>query len=181
LATLSADYYYCGIWDATDGEWDWSECYDVWSEEHQRNVDRILAAAENYGGEFNLGNHCHGCYGQSRCPQFLLPMDLAETSLEPFTREGGLTNEKALEAFLLAQRVKETAEKVIELTKAYARQVDGLIDFSAGKVYAPVSCKGRASLDKKAIERDHPDIVERYTRFGSKYEQFKWLNIDKRK
>lgn len=180
-SALSADYYYVGIWDATDGEWDWSECFDVWSSDHQLNVDRVLAAANNYGGEYNVGSHCHGCWGRSRCPQFLMPLELAEGMLEPFTRPEGLTSETALAAMLTAERVLETATRVKDLAKAYARDIDGLVDPAAGKVYAPVSCKGRANLDRSSLERDHPELVQSYTKYGSNYEQFKWLNINKKK
>jgi hypothetical protein len=171
-----ADGYVTGIWDATEGRWEWSDYVDVWSEQAERNLDRVVAAARNYGGEFNVGSHCSSCYGRPHCPQYLLPPELAETSLAPFTESGAITHANALEALVFAKRAADTAKRVEELVKEYARQQGGLVDPARQKVWKPIRSKGKTSLDRKALERDHPELVEHYTSFGADYEQFRWVN-----
>src|SRR6185436_7901673 len=99
--------YFPGIWDATCGEWQWGAYVDLWSNEAVVNENAVLAAAANHGGEYNMGGHCSQCYGRQRCPQYLLPLDLADTSLAPFTAPGAITNENALEALMLAKRAAD--------------------------------------------------------------------------
>jgi hypothetical protein len=177
IASLEeADGYVTGIWDATEGRWEWTGYVDAWSEEAERNLDRVIAAAKNYGGEYIVGSHCSSCYGRPHCPQYLLPCELAETTLAPFTQPGAITHENALEALVMAKRALDTAKRVEDLVKAYARGEGGLVDAKRGKVWMPVRTRGRASLDRRALERDQPDIIERYTVFGADFEQFKWCN-----
>lgn len=176
---LEIDGYYTGIWDATEGQWEWSDYVDIWSNEHQLNCDRVLGAARNYGGEFNLGSHCRSCYGRTRCPQYLLPPDVAGEMLEQFKKEGGISPETALPALLAAQRAVDSGEEVIRLLKAYADQSGGIPDPSSGKVYAPITCKGRVTLDRARLESENPELVERYSRTGTSYQQFRWLKPKK--
>lgn len=171
--------YYPGIWDATEGEWLWGAYVDLWSEEADDNRKRVLAAAANHGGEYNMGGHCSQCYARSRCPQYLLPLDLASTSLEPFTRVGGVTNENAVQALLLAQRAADTAKAVRGLLEQYARDSGGVLDVERNKVWKPCKTKGRASLDRKALETAEPELAQRYMKFGSDFETFKWVNAPK--
>lgn len=175
-AKEQADGYATGIWDATEGRWDWTPYVDVWSEEAERNLDRVIGAAKNFGGEFNVGSHCASCHGRSHCPQYLLPPELAETSLAPFTQPGALTHENALEALVFAKRAQDIGKRVEDLVKAYARENGGLVDQERQKVWMPVRCKGKTSLDRRALERDQPEIIERYTVFGADYEQWKWCS-----
>jgi hypothetical protein len=171
-----ADGYATGIWDATEGRWEWTPYVDVWSEEAEKNLDRVIAAAKNYGGEYSVGTHCSSCYGRAHCPQYLLPPELAETSLAPFTEPGALNHENALEALVFAKRALDIGKRVEDLVKAYAREAGGLYDQARGKVWMPVRTKGKTSLDRRALERDQPQIIERYTIFGADYEQWKWCN-----
>lgn len=171
-----ADGYLTGIWDATEGRWEWTPYVDAWSEEAERNLDRVIGAAKNYNGEFVVGPHCSSCYGRAHCPQYLLPPELCESSLAPFTEPGALTHENALEALVLAKRALDLGKRVEDLVKAYARDQGGLRDAQRGKVWTPVRCKGKASLDRRSLERDQPEIIEKYTIFGADYEQWKWVN-----
>lgn len=171
--------YYPGIWDATEGEWLWGAYVDVWSEEAEGNRKRVLAAALNHGGEYNVGTHCSGCYARSKCPQFLLPLDLVGTSLEPFTRIGGITNENAVQALVLAQRAADTAKAVRGMLEQYARDNGGVLDVERNKVWKPCKTKGRASLDRKALETAEPELAQRYMKFGVDFETFKWVNAPK--
>lgn len=173
---FSADGYVTGIWDATAGEYHWSEWFDVWGEDASLHWERIVASVKNHGGEFSLGTHCQSCYARGKCPQYLLPMDLAETSLAPFTTEEGLTNEKAAEALMTAERVIKTAEMVKKRVQMYALENGGVVDEARGKVWKPMRCRGRASLDTKRLEAENPELAMRYTKFGTEYNQFKWVN-----
>ena len=105
-----------------------------------------------------------------------MPPELAETSLAPFVAPGALTNENALQALITAQRVADTAEEVIRLAKAYARDNGGLLDTERNKIYRGAPRNGRASLDQAALEADHPGLVAGYVKIGAPYEQFGWIN-----
>lgn len=171
-----ADGYVTGIWDATEGAWEWSEYVDMWSERAETNWQRVRASALNHGGEYSVGSHCTGCYGRKRCPQWLLPLDLAATSLEPFTREGGLTNETACQALLMSKRVEDTIKAVKEIAENFARDNNGIIDEERGKVWAPINVKGRTSFNSKQLEKDNPELAQQYISTGKPFQQFRWLN-----
>jgi cytochrome c5 len=172
---VGADGYYTGIWDCTEGEWQWSGYVDLWSEEHEANWERVRAAAKNHGGEYSVGSHCSSCYGRKRCPQWLLPPDLAATMLEPFTKAEALTHEAAAQALLLSKRAEDTIKAVKEICQHFANENDGILD-GKGKKWAPVYSKGKTSLDRKALERDNPEIVQRYTVLGQPYATYRWIN-----
>lgn len=170
---FGADGYVTGIWDATAGEWSWSDWFDVWGEAASDHWERIKAAVRNHGGEYSLGTHCQGCWSRGRCPQYLLPPDMAETSLAALTTEDGLDDEKAAAALMLAERAIKTAEAVKDRVKMYALENGGIV--SGGKVYKPIKCKGRTSLDTKRLEADNPELAMRYTKFGADYNTFRWV------
>lgn len=176
---FGCDGYYPAIWDATSGEWQWGDYVDAWSAEADDHLGRIVAAARNHGGEYAVGGHCSGCYARQRCPAYLLPLELACTSLAPFTEPGAITNENALEALMNAKRAIDTAETVKELVEQFARDNDGVVDAERGKVWKPCTVKGRTSFDAKRLEADHPELAQQYTKFGSSFEQFKWVNVPK--
>lgn len=171
---IGADGYYTGIWDCTEGEWQWSEYVDLWSEQHEQNWHRVRASALNHGGEYSVGSHCSSCYGRKRCPQWLLPPELVGTSLGPLTAPEELTQEHANELLLLSKRAEDTVDAVKDILKHYARESGGIAD-GKGKVWAPVTSKGKTSLDRKALERDNPEIVQRYTVLGQPYQTFRWV------
>ena len=173
-ALVGADGYYTLIWDCTEGEWSVSEYVDGFSEQAELNWLRVKGSALNHGKEYSLGSHCTNCYGRKRCPQWLLPLDLAGTQLEPFTKPEALTHEHASAALLLAKRAEDTADVVRDLCKAMARDTGGILD-GKGKKWAPVRSKGKLSLDRSTLEKENPDIVERYTVRGAPYETFRWI------
>lgn len=174
---LGCDGYHAGIWDATDGEWSWGPYVDSYSARFQETYDTLVAAAKNLAGEYNVGPHCMQCYSRWKCPQFLLPLDMVGTSLEPFTAPGVLTHETAAAALIMAARAEETAEEVKRLVKSFAQSNGGEVrDDSTGKVWRGVSCKGRATLDRASLEKENPELVQRHTRFGAAYYQYRWVN-----
>lgn len=171
-----ADGYCTGIWDATEGQWDWSDWVDVWSTRAERDWERVKASALNHGGEYSVGIHCKNCYGRKRCPQWLLPLDLVDTSLAPFTLEGALNGENALKALLLADRAEDTAKAVKDILKHYAREEGGIED-GKGKMWAPCKSKGRASFDSNGLERDHPELAQQYIKVGMPFETFRMVKV----
>lgn len=173
---FNADGYVTGIWDATSGEYSWSDWFDIWGEAASQHWERIVAAVKNHGGEYSLGTHCQGCYSRGKCPQYLLPLDMAETSLAALTTEDGLDDAKAVEALMLAERTIKTAEAVKERVKMYALENGKIVDEARGKVYRPIRIKGRATLDRKRFEAENPELAMRYTAYGSEYNQFRWVN-----
>jgi hypothetical protein len=138
-------------------------------------LELVLACAANEGGEFNVGSHCRSCYARKLCPQYLMPLDLAETTLAPLTVPGALTHDTAAAALLAAQRAADTAERVIALVKQYARD-HGAIPDGEGKVWGPIQSKGRTGLNRVALEKAYPDIVREYTTVGAPYDTFRWVN-----
>lgn len=176
--TLSLNGWTAGVFGATEGEWRWGDYHDAWSLEHEAEYTRAVASARNHGGEYNMGSHCQQCYARQRCPQYLLPPDMAETSLAPFVEPGAITNENATALLLLAQRAADTAKTVRGLLEDHARANGGIED-GAGKVWKPLPMRGRTSFDSKAFAKDNPGAIERYTKFGADYETFKWVNVPK--
>lgn len=166
--------YVPGIYDATAGEWIWGEYVDLYSEQHEDNVGLIEAAARNDGGEYNVGTHCSQCYARTQCPQFLMPPDVAFTTLEPFSAPGLVNHDNAAELMVLCQRAIDTAEAVKGYIKEFVRE-NGPIRHN-GKIWKGVPTKGKASLDRVALEKDHPDLCQSYTKFGNPYDTFRWVN-----
>lgn len=178
---LGAAGYFPGIWDATEGEWQWGEYVETLTEQYEENHATLVAAAMNAGGEYNVGPHCGQCYARKQCPQYLMPLELAETSLAPFTAPGGITNENAAEALLLAKRAADTADAVIDRIKQHVKDNGAVVHEATGKMWRGKEQRGRAGLDSKALEADHPELVQRYTKFGNPFSVYRWVNIEGKK
>ena len=170
----------CGIWDATGGQWSWGPLIDLESEEGVMAWKTVKAAAMNIDtpdNDYCTGPHCQEmCYGRQQCPAFLLPPEMAETSLAPFTKGGIIDNAKALHVRQLFERATTTLEVIKEALKAYAKTTP-IVDEATGKQWSSGPVKGRASLDSKALEVAHPEIVEKFIRIGKPSTQFRWRNI----
>lgn len=168
----SVDGVVCGIWHATEGTWEWGEYIALDSAEALDAWNRVKAAALNVDGDYSTGPHCRGCYSRGKCPAYLLPPDQAESSLARYFT-GDLDVGRAYELLVLKERAQEMVKTADKLIKAAADMFGG-IPGPDGKVYRPVECKGRASLDAKALEADNPELVQKYTRMGKPYSQFRW-------
>lgn len=169
---VGADRFVPVIYDATEATWHEGEPVEHFSDDFEAIVERVIAAAANYGGEYSLGSHCSRCYGRSKCPQYLMP-DMGESALAPFTKEGGITKENAFDALMAVKRAEDTISEVKRLLKAYVEDNDGIPD-GKGKVWRQTWVKGRAQLNRKALERDHPDIVQQYFEVGAPFCRFEW-------
>lgn len=170
------DYGCCGIWDLSGGQWQWGDLIDLsdWSGEADAIRARVVASARNSSSDYVMGTHCDGCYGRKRCPAYLMPPELAETSLAEFTT-GQLTGENAAKALLVSKRIEATLELVKDACKAYVRGGGTIQDPESGKVWMPVAMPGRASVDTKALSVEMPDIARKYTKQGAGYDMWKWV------
>ena len=165
------DAYCCGIWNATEGEWDWGEIHDLMDIGTMKIRERVVAAAKNTNGEYATGPHCHDCYQRLHCQEWLAPIANPETALAQVTT-GDLTQEKAAEALLQVKAIKDLVKLAESTLKAYADRVGGIV--SGDKVWISGPVKGRMSLDKKALEEDHPGLLDQYQKRGKDSVRYSW-------
>lgn len=171
------DAFACGIWDATGGEWSWGDMIAMDSEDAIRLWERVVHAAKNVGGEYCTGPHCGSCWQRWKCPAHLLPPDMAETTLAPFTAAGSITQDNAYQLRQIADRASDTVELVDKLLKEWAKTHGG-IDGPDGKKWLPVQTKGRESFDKARALADHPELSS-YMKRGAPYDVFRWVKASK--
>lgn len=176
-ADLHECSHFCtGLWYATEGEWKWGDLVDLESPEALRMWERVSYAAQNTEGPGVMGSHCGDCYSRLQCPEYLLPPEVASSSLACLTEGGELTEDKALELKLLLDRAKKTTEAAEKTLKEYAKRVGGIRD-GKGKIWKAIPVKGRASFDKKSLEKDMgKEFVEKYTKVGAQGTRMSWVN-----
>jgi hypothetical protein len=173
------DAFACGIWQATEGKWHWGELIELGSPQAMVLWETVIAAAKNKGGDYATGTHCRGCYSRFRCPAHLVAPGAA-LDLRPLTRE--LTKEDApavLQLLLQAQAAEDAITVVVKAARDYAARF-GLRDPETGKVYRPVVCQGRESLDQKKLKAlveqyTEDDLFGECTKRGAPYEMWRWL------
>jgi hypothetical protein len=171
---VGAQAYVTGQWGAVEGTWWWANrMVDLDGFSELDILGRVLAAAQNVGGDYAMGPHCSGCYGRERCPAYMIGPQDAHDTLAHYTGGEAITNEKAAELLMLVKRVKDMASKVEDELKHRVRT--GAIEVSDGngKVWKPTECQGRLSLSKKLLEADGIQ-VEKYMERGSSYERWSW-------
>jgi hypothetical protein len=168
----ACDHYCCGIWSAMDGTWQWGEIIPLASQQAADAMTAVLAAAQNEGDQYTIGNHCSGCYGRLQCPAYLLPPELAETSLAAFVDGGELDGAKAAELLLVLDRLEDTATRLRDNLKERVRA--GLEVVSGGKRWGIISVAGRKSLDQAALAAKLGDLAP-YQKTGKPSFQFRWV------
>lgn len=173
---FGAESIACGIWAATEGRWWWGPTISLWSPEGGELLDRVLHAARNTEGDFAVGGHCRECWARSSCPAYLIPPEMAETSLAPFVGGGQISNADALRVKLLVDRAKTTIERVDKELKALADR-QPIVDDAAGKQYGPIKVAGRTQFQTMRFKNDHPELADEYTRRGKESTQYRWTNI----
>jgi hypothetical protein len=170
------EYFACGIWQATEAQWQWGDTIDLLSLKASELSQRVRAAAANDSSDYNTGPHCRGCYQRLNCPAHALRaaegIDLARDELAPLV--GGLTADNALSVLLSIQAAEEVVATAKKTLQVWVER-NGWIR-SESKVYRPVMTTGRATLDEEALEKDMPGLLERYRRPGAPYPQFRWTN-----
>jgi hypothetical protein len=170
---------FTGIWSLTEGEWSFGRMLDMSDDvfsEIATITSRVLAAARNTEGDYSMGGHCNTCYGRLHCPSYLMPPEVAESSLAPFTDGtalAALSPKERGELLQLVERAVKTAEAAKAALKAgvYA----GLPVDADGKTYKPVKQKGRASFDAKTFEAEQPELARKYIKLGAPFDTFRWV------
>lgn len=163
----------CGIWDATLGEWHWGELVDLDSEEAVTLGERVIHAAKNTGGDFATGAHCRSCWSRFQCPAHLLGTAFTGSVFDAMTKADPAEDE-VRELLLAVQAQEDGIEKAKEFCKAWAEAHGGIRDPQARKVYLPIMCKGRESIDANKVLAEVPN-PERFFRQGKPYSMFRWV------
>jgi hypothetical protein len=179
---LDADEYVVGIWVIDEGYYLWGERITMMTERADEVWRRLRKAAGHISNRGTLGEHCHGCYARLHCGEYLMPPEVAETSLRPWTGAvGEYDADTAREALLSAQRAKDTAEAVIKNVRAFADRNGGIPSEDGSKVWSPSWCSGRKTVKLKTLKEEHPDLYERYETQGQPYQRYIWRNPPKKK
>lgn len=184
MSKFDCDGFVAGIWGAKEGTWWWGPML-TWNHNAPALMTilrRIVAAGTNDSPDYAVGQHCSGCYGRTHCPAWLLPPELAESSLAPFTVPGMVTSHaEAVQLVRLVKRAEDTAELASKLLREHVRQHGPIQDIEAGKQWGPITTRGKPSFNKTQFEKDYPEKAQEYITPGAPYEQFRWTNIKEKK
>lgn len=161
----------CGLWDATEAFWIWSEPIDLFWD-GPAILEKIRTAALNPPTQFTTGAHCRSCYRRMRCEAHLLPVTLKGTELGALTEEGITSPEKATELALLAFTMRDISDKAIDTLKAYVLQGGEIRD--GNRIYSPSERQGRESVSVKDLRAGLGQDAEQFIKKGQPYTQFDW-------
>lgn len=157
-------WFRTGVWSLTEGGWQWGDKVEMGTIQAACIFERIAAAALSDPAQFATGPHCSHCYARSHCREYLLPVADPEGALAPLAHAGGITADN----FVAARRLYERAAVYLEAVK---KGLDGFLEQHGpvpsedGRlVLRQVVSKGAPSLDRAALERDHPELVRSYLR-----------------
>lgn len=165
-----------GIWDCTEGRWEWSDPVDLYGFEGQALTSRVLAAAMN-DSELTMGSHCKSCYARLHCPEYTLPITVADSKLAPLTEGKELTEENALEALLFTLAVQDLAKAARDTLETYVDRHGPIVDPERGKAWKPIQMPGRESVDIKRLKEAMGEDADEFIRVGRPYQQFRWGKI----
>lgn len=181
-AKYGCDGFCVGIWACTEATYDWSGIIMVDSDEARAAWELIKHAATHTEGEARTGSHCaDDCYGRLHCEEWLLPAALATQDIGALGSlvegaSGEMDNDRALSLALLSKRLEDLGKVLKDHMRAYARR-HPVIDEESGKRYAAITTKGRLSLDRAAVEREHPGLLAKYEKRGNDIVQVRWKNL----
>lgn len=169
------DGYTPGLWSGTDSEWSWGtpvdlsspDALDLWLRLRRaaRNDHRLKTKEDDK--RFVTGAHCGACYGRMRCPEWAV---IAQTG---FAAPDDMLETNAAGMLMAAQALIERGERIKENVKVFVERGGVVKDPATGKVFLPTVTKGRESLDKEALLKDHPD-ASKYWRRGKPGQTFGW-------
>lgn len=202
MALTGAVAYCGGIWACTEGEWRWGSIVDPEDLGYLELRRTLLRAITNTDGPAVTGGHCLGCWSRHHCAEWTLPAaSVAGTPLDGLDHPDTITNERALELLLLAERLEELRDKARLILKGWARLNGGIRDAERGKVWQPTPVKGRLSLDRDGLRCEidrfldgieqaglrgtleaaglNPDALrfERHQNMGPPGERYGWVNL----
>lgn len=166
-----------GIWHAQEGTWEWGDFVsaDLFSEERDVAWSAVRAAAMHTEGDYATGPHCRRCYSRTKCPAYLVPPEHASDGISKYM-VGDLDNGRALELRRFLERVESTVKAAKERLEAFSDANGGIVDTEAGKVWKASTVKGKVGIDTKALEADHPELVQKYVKQGAPHVRYAWLN-----
>lgn len=155
------DTYCLGIWNATEGEWDWGNVYDLMEVDVMIIAERVRAAADNTSGEYATGSHCHTCWSRLYCKEWMAPVG-SETALASVASGDLVEPADLLKAIHQVKAYKDLLKLAEDTLKVHADRLGGIPD-GEGKVWGPGKAKHRSSLNRAMLEEECPGIVERCT------------------
>jgi hypothetical protein len=163
-----ASWYIPAHWIVDDGRWLIGERVDVDSIDGAARLEDVVFAAEHTATVGSPGPHCQECYERSHCPEYLMPPELAATSLAKFTEAGAIYSYDDVQTIARLEKTLEVAKRQL---KDSARQSGG-IPGPDGKIWKPVTMPGRQSADLKALQAAG---MTEYIKQGESFEQFRWV------
>lgn len=169
LADLhDCDQYVTALYGALEASWEVGSTVDVGSSAFTKDVLEVRSAAENTGDNLVRGTHCLNCYSRLRCSAWEF-LEAGEMVSEP---ESG---DQVVQLLLRARSYQDRADRIMDLAKAWVTAKGPVSDASTGKYYRMVECKGRKTLNEKAIEKvvGKERMHECYQE-GRPYHQTKW-------
>ncbi len=168
------DRFTCGLWIATDGEWQWMDRF-IEMTEADALYWRIKAAAE-MEDEAITGEHCENCYGRMHCNEYLLPAEFGSSDLASLAEPGYvLTNDVASWLVHIVQRQEKVVAVAKKQLQEFARRQGGIKDPETGKVWAPTEQQGRESvLSVKDLREQLGSEAEQYISRGKPFNRFMW-------
>lgn len=167
----NCEAFVTAIWSASEGTWLWGEWVDLSSEKAVTLWRTVKAAALNKDSGFVTGQHCRGCYARLHCQEHLMPV-----SGGPLAPLNGaeLDSDKALQALLYIQAAEDAIKKGKETLQEAVRRGLEIRDPVTGKVYRPISCKGRETVSVDALKSGLGEEAGKYIKRGGSFEQFRW-------
>jgi hypothetical protein len=167
LAVLKPDtpWLICGIWSLTEGGWQWGARVDLTGFASASLYETVAAAALSDPEVYSTGPHCQRCYGRRFCGEYLLPVAHPESAIAVLREPGQLVSaDQVLRLHRLRERLTEVLDVAKSTVEAWVVQNGPLPDENGGKVLRQVMTGPGTSVDMKALEAAHPDIVAKYSR-----------------
>lgn len=175
---VGADAFMVGLFIGETGVWDWNpEVVDVCSKRAAELWAEVRQAAENTTGEPVTGAHCRSCYSRLHCPEWVLPATVVGTELEPLVT-GSIDSDSALRLLRFVEALSGDGgllERAKDTLKTYVNQGGVIQDPVTGKVWRPVTQKGRPSVSVESL-RDQlgEEVAAKFITRGAPFQRFTW-------
>jgi len=174
--------YTTALWDLIEGTWKVGPIFKVGSLEHAEHKMIVRQAALNLPSRdngYSVGGHCSSCYHRPRCPAYLMPTKLAEQGMKDFTAAGNfdaLENNERLKWLVTVGRIEKTLKVMKGVIEESAKKIP-IVDYDTGKEWREVTRRAQPRLDKKALEKDHPGLLAKYTTEGAVSRYCDWRKL----
>ena len=170
---VGASYFQTHIWSLSEGEWTHGDIVDLGSAQAVELFRRIKHACYHDSG-YATGPHCSKCWSRQYCPEYLMPPEMAETSLAPFVGAIEVSDEELSQIVVDIARAKKTIAAVEENVKECVRR-GSVVSDGNGMVYRPRMTKGRRTVALKVLEEGlGKEEAAQYIKQGKGYERWDW-------